>query len=289
MQRSTGLVQIDEAFLTHYHLDHVLGLVGLIKTYELLGRERALRVNGPPGLGELFRDLRRIIGRVSYELRLVELAEGDAVRRGDYEVRCFPVEHKGVRAFGYALVEDVRPGRLDPEAAARLGVEPGPDLGALQRGEEVQGAKGTVRPEQVVGEVRPGRKVVITGDTRPCEMARIAAHEADLLVHDASFADEESERAAETGHSTAREAARVAREAQARALALVHVSSRYHVGAVLDEAREEFPEAVAPRDFDLIEIPFAERGAPRLVQNGARERPEITPPESSSDQGSQED
>lgn len=273
MQRSTGLVQVDDVFLTHYHLDHVLGLLGLVKTYELLGRERPLRINGPRGLRELFADMRRVLGRTSYPLELVELEPGQALRRGDFEVRPFAVEHKSVSAFGYALVEDERPGRVDPEAAARLGVEAGPALGALQRGEDVRGASGAVRPEQVVGAARPGRKLVITGDTRPSEMTRIAAHEADLLIHDSSFADEEAQRAAETGHSTAREAARLATEAQVRFLALVHISSRYHVGAVLDEAREEFPRAEAPRDFDLVEIPFAERGEPRLVPNGAREQP----------------
>lgn len=273
MQRSTGLVQLDQVFLTHFHLDHVLGLLGLIKTYDLLGRERALSVNGPPGLGDLFTRLRGIIGRTAYDLRLVELAEGDAVSFDGYEVRSFPVTHK-VRAYGYALVEDERPGRFDPDAAARLGVEPGPAFGALQRGEEVAGSQGAVRPEQVMGDSRPSRKIVITGDTRPCEMTRVAAHRAELLVHDASFSDEEAERAAETGHSTAREAAQLAREADVGLLALVHISSRYHVGAVLDEARKEFPACEAPRDFDLIEVPFPERGEPKLVPEGAKQRPE---------------
>jgi ribonuclease Z len=149
-------------------------------------------------------------------------------------------------------------------------VAEGPDLGRLQHGEPVEGTAGLVRPEDVMGETRRGRKIVITGDTRPCEMTRVAAHEAQLLVHDASFADEEAARAAETGHSTAREAAELAREAEVAMLALVHVSSRYDVRAVLDEAQEAFPGAVAPRDFDLVRIPFPERGEPELVEGGAR-------------------
>jgi ribonuclease Z len=128
-----------------------------------------------------------------------------------------------------------------------------------------------------MGEARPGRKVVITGDTAPCEMTRIAAHRAQLLIHDGSFADEEAQRAAETGHSTAREAAIVAREAEVDMLAIVHVSSRYNVGAVLAEAREAMPAAIAPRDFDLIELPLPERGGPRLVERGARQRREPAP------------
>jgi ribonuclease Z len=134
----------------------------------------------------------------------------------------------------------------------------------------VPGSNGPVSPDEVMGPERPGRKIVITGDTAPCEMTRLAAHEADLLVHDGSFADEEAERAAETHHSTARQAAEVARAAAVKMLALVHISSRYDVRAVLAEAREVLPSALAPRDFDLVEIPFAERGEPRLVERGAR-------------------
>ncbi|HEU4525614.1 MAG TPA: ribonuclease Z [Gemmatimonadales bacterium] len=268
MQRSTGLVQVDDLYITHFHADHYLGVPGLLKTYELNGRETPLRIFGPPGLEELFVALRRIMGNVSYPLELVELSGSSPVRYDTYEMRPFEVEHR-VRAFGYALVEDERPGRFDPEAAQRLGVSPGPDFARLQAGESVNG----VEPAQVMGETRPGRKVVVTGDTEPCELALVASHEAELLVHEASFADDEAQRAHETKHSTARQAAKLAAEAQVRMLALVHISSRYHVGAVLDEAREEFPGAVAPRDFDVIEIPFPERGEPTLIERGAKGGP----------------
>jgi ribonuclease Z len=271
MHRSTGLVQLDEIYLTHYHADHYLGLPGLLKTYDLQGRERPLRILGPPGLAELFKTLRRILGKVRYELELVELDAGEAVGHGDYEIRCFPVSHQ-IRAHGYALVEEDRPGRFDPEAASRLGVEPGPAFGALQRGQEVRGSDGMVRSGDVMGDARPGRRVVITGDSAPCEETALASRDAELLVHDGSFAAEEAERAVETGHSTVGDAANVAREAGVKLLALVHASSRYNVSDLLAEAREVFPEAVAPRDFDLIEIPFPERGRPRLVPRGALER-----------------
>jgi ribonuclease Z len=148
------------------------------------------------------------------------------------------------------------------------------DFGRLQRGEKVAVDGGEVSPEQVMGDPRPGRKIVVTGDTAPCEMTRIAAHAAELLVHDGTFADEEAERAAETGHSTARAAAELAREAEARLLALVHISTRYSVNAVLEEAREAFPDTFAPRDFDLVEIPFPERGEPELIEGGAKLRRE---------------
>ncbi|HYH61280.1 MAG TPA: ribonuclease Z [Solirubrobacterales bacterium] len=277
MQRSTGLVQVDDLYITHFHADHYLGVPGLLKTYELNGREAPLRIFGPPGLEELFVALRRIMGTVRYPLELMELSGSVPVRYETYEIRPFEVSHR-VRAFGYALVEDERPGRFDPEEAKRLGVEPGPDFARLQAGESVNG----VEPGQVVGETRRGRKVVITGDTEPCELALVAAHEAELLVHEASFADEEAQRAHETSHSTARQAAKLASDAQVRMLALVHISSRYHVGKVLQEAREEFPGAIAPRDFDVIEIPFPERGEPRLVERGANPQP----PSRGSDPGS---
>ncbi len=269
MQRSTGLVQVDDLYITHFHADHYLGVPGLLKTYELNGREAPLRVLGPPGLEELFVALRRITGNVSYPLELVELSGSVPVRYETYEMRPFEVAHS-VRAFGYALVENERPGRFDPEEAQRLGVEPGPDFARLQAGESVNG----VEPSQVVGEARRGRKVVIAGDTEPCELTLVATHEAELLVHEASFADDEAQRAHETKHSTARQAAKLAAEAQVRMLALVHISSRYHVGAVLEEAREEFPDALAPRDYDVIEIPFPERGEPRLIERGAKQRPQ---------------
>jgi ribonuclease Z len=269
MQRSTGLVQADEIYVTHFHADHYLGIPGLLKTYDLTDRQVPLRVVGPPGLIDLFGSLRRIFGRISYELELVELGEGEAIRRDGYEVRSFPVEHR-MRAYGYAIVEDERPGHLDPKRAAKLGVAEGPDLGRLQRGQDVVGTTGTVRPDQVMGPTRAGRKVVITGDTAPAEMTKLAAHEAQLLVHDASFADAETVRALETGHSTARQAAELAAAAGVEMLALVHASTRYDVRELLAEAREVMPGAIAPRDFDVVEIPFPERGGPRLIERGAK-------------------
>lgn len=270
MQRSLGLVQVDEIYLTHFHADHILGLPGLLKTYDLTDRDKPLIVYGPPGLRELFRVLTPLIGRLGFDLELVELAPGDAVPHDGYEVQSFEASH-GVRAGGYALVEAPRPGRFDPAAAIAAGVEEGPAFAALQRGEEVQGSAGTVSPDQVMGASRSGRTVVVTGDTAPSPATVAAAADAELLVHDASFAEEEVQRAAETGHSTLGQAAAVAAEAHVKLLALVHISSRYHVGTVLKEAQEVFEPTIAPRDFDTVEIPFPERGEPHLVPNGARE------------------
>jgi ribonuclease Z len=276
MQRSLGLSQVDEIYLTHFHADHILGLPGLLKTYDLTAREEPLTIYGPRGLRDLFVILGRLIGRTDYSIDLVEIDPGEAVHHEDAEVRAFAVEHS-MRANGYALIEEERPGRFDPEAAKRLGVAEGPAFAALQRGEEVGGSAGKVRPEEVMGESRPGRTIAITGDTAPCHSTVAAAADADLLIHDASFAEEEAQRAADTGHSTVIQAASVAREAHVKMLALVHISSRYHVGTVLEEARDVFEPSYAPKDFDVIEIPFPERGEPKLVPNGARERDEPDP------------
>jgi len=271
MQRSIGLTQVDEIYLTHFHADHILGLPGLLKTYDLTDRELPLTVYGPPGLRELFAVLKPIVGRLHFELELVELKPGEAVAHDDYEVVPFEAAH-GTRANGYALVEEQRPGRFDVEAAKRLGVPEGPAFAALQRGEEVEGGDGPVRPADVVGSARPGRTVVLTGDTAPSPATVAAAADAELLIHDASFTEDDVQRAAETGHSTVGQAAAVAREAHVKMLALVHISSRYHVGKVLEEAQDVYEATVAPKDFDVIEIPFAEKGYPELVPNGARLR-----------------
>jgi ribonuclease Z len=259
--RSIGLLDLDEIFLTHFHADHWLGLPGLLKTFDLRGRERPLPIHGPQGLQELVTLALRTAGRVRYPLELVELAPGDVLQRDGYKIAPVPVSHR-VQAFGYVLYEDPRPGEFDPEAAVRLGLQPGPEFGRLQRGETIRG----VAPEQVVGPPRAGRKLVISGDTAPSEAVRVAAHQAELLIHEATFAEDELDRAAETSHSTAAQAATVAAQAEVRMLALTHLSSRYPPSVLRDEARAVFPATVLPRDFDTIEIPLPERGEPQLTR-----------------------
>jgi ribonuclease Z len=209
----------------------------------------------------LMERMRPIYGRPRYGLSLRDLEPEEVVRRDGFEIVPFAVRHRGV-ASGYALIEDARPGRFDAELAERLGVTPGPDFGRLQRGERVGG----VAPEQVVGDSRRGRRIVISGDTAPTDAVVVAAHRADVLVHEATFLHEDADRAAQTGHSTARQAAQVAADAEVEMLALTHLSARYSGGQVRDEARAVFPGAEVPRDFDTIEIPLPERGGPELVR-----------------------
>jgi ribonuclease Z len=274
--RSVGLADLTDVFITHFHADHWLGLPGMLKSFDLRDRDRPLTVHGPPGLRDLMEAMRRqVFGRLRYPLTIVELAPGDAVRRDELQIHAFAVRHRGT-AYGYALVEDSRPGRFDAELAARLGVRPGPDFGRLQRGETVGG----VHPRQVIGEPRLGRKVVISGDTGPSDTLAVVAHQADLLVHEATFGEDERDRATQTAHSTARQAATVARDAEVRLLALTHLSARYAGGEIRDEARAVFPATVVPRDFDLVEVPFPERGPPTLVRPGEAAPPAGRPPAS---------
>ena len=264
--RSVGLPDIDAVFITHYHLDHWLGVVGMLKTFDLRARERTLDVYGPPGLRALFRGLRPLIGRTGYPLQVTELEPHAEIGFSGFAIASFPVKHR-VEAYGYAFVEEDRPGRFDVAAARALGVTEGPDFGRLQRGETVDG----VRPEQVVGPDRRGRRIVVSGDTAPVQTVEVYAHDADLLVHEATFCEDERARARDTGHSTAQQAAEIARDAGVKLLALTHLSTRYFPRDVREEARATFANTVVPRDFDAIDVPFPERGEPHLV------KPELEP------------
>jgi ribonuclease Z len=269
--RSVGLTDVDSVFVTHFHADHWLGLPGMLKSFALREREEPLTVYGPRGLKELMGAMRIVYGSMPYELSFVELQPGETVNRDGYAIAAIPVSHRGAACFGYALVEQPRPGHLDARLAEELGVKPGPDFGRLQRGETVDG----VAPAQVMGATREGRKIVLSGDTTPCEALAIAAHQADVLVHEATFAAEESERARQTAHSTAPQAARLASDAEVRLLALTHLSNRYAGRELREQARAIFPATEAPRDFDTIEVPFPERGPAELVrwsERQARER-----------------
>jgi ribonuclease Z len=273
--RSVGLTDVDSVFITHFHADHWLGLPGMLKSFALRERDQPLRVYGPRGLKELMGAMRIVYGRMPYELSFIELQPAETVERDGYAITAIPVRHRGDACFGYALVEQPRPGHLDARLAEELGVMPGPDFGRLQRGETING----VAPEQVMGSMREGRKIVLSGDTAPSEALAIAAHQADLLVHEATFAEEESERARQTAHSTARQAAQLASDAQVRLLALTHLSNRYAGRELRAEARELFANTEVPRDFDTIEVPFPERGPAELIRWSERRDREAAPKE----------
>ena len=245
---------------THLHLDHWLGVVGFLRTLSMAGLPEPLDLYGPRGLARIVdRYVAGGIEQLSFDVRVQEVAPGTRIRRDGCDLVPFQTRH-GIPSVGWALVEDDRPGRFHPEKAASLGVEEGPMFGALQRGKPVTLPDGRViRPEEVVDAPRPGRKVVVTGDTRPCPATVDAARGADLLIHESTFGDPEAERALETDHSTAREAGRIAREAGVARLILTHLSTRYdrEPEPLLAQAREEFAEVLVAHDGLTLELPLA--------------------------------
>ncbi len=249
-----------EIFFTHFHTDHVLGVIGLTRTMALQGRTELLRLYGPPGAQ---RSLRACIAfggeRLTFPVEIAELEPGALIDRAGYQIHAIPAEHHGASAIGYALVEKIRLGRFNPELARQIGIPEGPLWGRLHRGERVTLPDGRdIDASMLVGQPRAGRKVVISGDTRPTAALRELAAGADVLVHEATFGDDEAERAVETGHSTAREAATIARDAGVRRLLLTHFSARYSrdPGELVTQAQSVFGATIAARDGLEIEVPY---------------------------------
>jgi ribonuclease Z len=257
---------LSEIFFTHFHADHFLGVIGLIRTLGLQARAEPMRLYGPRGAKKLLTQALQLgVEKVPFDVEICEVKAGDVIGsdrapRTAYQIAVFATEHGG-GSVGYALREHERRGRFDVDKARAAGIPEGPLWGKLTRGETVGLPDGrTVGPEEFVGPKRPGRLVVFTGDTRACASVVDAAQGADLLIHEATFGEEEKERAKETGHSTAREAAQVALAAKARRLVLSHVSARYSISAdeLVKEAREVFKETVVAKDGLTIEVPFSD-------------------------------
>ncbi len=246
-------------FFTHFHADHYLGAIGFLRTLSMQGRAEPMDLYGPRPARRLL-EVMLFTGteKLAFEVRIHEVLPGETVRRDGCNLVSFATEHK-IASCGWALVEDERPGRFHPERAAALGVPHGPALGELQRGRAVTLADGrVVTPAEVLGPARRGRTVVVSGDTRPCAATVAAARGADLLVHDSTFGDAEAARAAETMHATAREAARVARQAGVGRLLLTHLSTRYDrdTAPLLEQARGEFDRVEVASDGLTLEVPL---------------------------------
>ena len=263
MMRYGTSFSLRDIFFTHMHADHMLGVIGLFRTLALQGRVEAMTLWGPPGSESLLRRAIQIGSeKESFPMEYREITPETPVKRKDYSIVPFPVDHGiGRVALGYAIVEETRLGRFNPDLARDMGIPEGPTWGLLHRGKSVTLADGKViDPASLVGPTRPGRRVVLTGDARPSEASIEAAHDADLLIHEATFGDEEMQRAEETGHSTAREAATVAAQANVKQLALTHLSARYSMSTadLLREAKEVFENTVVARDGMEIEVPFSD-------------------------------
>ena len=249
-----------DLLFTHFHADHLLGALGLMRTLSLQGRTEPLRIWGPRGVALMMKRAEALVGeRLSYPVEITEVTPGEPIKRTEYVILPYPVEHRGAVAVGYALIEDERRGRFDPDLARALGIPEGPLWGRIHKGETLTLDDGrVVAPDTLVGPTRTGRRLVITGDTRPCASTIEVANGADLLVHESTFGDEEAARAVETGHSTAREAAQVALGAGVKRLLLTHFSARYSRDpSDLDrEAKEVFPQVVIARDGMEVDVPY---------------------------------
>jgi ribonuclease Z len=257
---------LQDIFFTHFHTDHFLGVLGLLKTLALQGRAEEMRLWGPRGAAAIMRRAEGLgTEKLTFPLVVHELEPGAEVKRKEYDLRAFQADHRNGAALGFALVEHERRGRFDPDLARTLGVPEGPLWGRIHKGEDITLDDGrVVRHAELVGPTRPGRTVVITGDTRPCKATIDAAMGADLLVHEATFGDEDAARAVETAHSTAREAAQVARMAGVRTLALTHFSARFSrdTGDLARDAREEFKgELVMAKDGLELQVDYRDAGS----------------------------
>jgi len=256
MRAKTGMMKLNYIFITHHHADHTLGIPGLLETMAFQGRRDPITIAGPIGTSKLVGLLNQLgYYTRKFPVRSLELEPGDVVEMGGYHVEALRTAHS-VPSLGYCLAEDSRPGRFNRPKAVELGVPPGPIFGRLQRGETVEVEGKRVRPEEVMGPPRPGRKVVYTGDSRPVEEVEKASQGADLLIHDGSLADEMSEWAIETMHSTSGEAAQLAKRAKVRKLVLTHISSRYsdNTAPLLEDALHHFPDTVVARDLMKVDI-----------------------------------
>jgi ribonuclease Z len=260
---------LSEIFFTHFHADHFLGVIGLIRTLGLQGRPEPLFLYGPKGAKKVLGTALQLgVERVPFPVEIVEVKAGDTVgrdagsgKRDEYDICAFPTEHGGGPSLGYVLKEHVRRGRFDVEKAKAAGIPEGPLWGKLSKGEAIELPDGRrLTADGFVGPTRQGRLIAFTGDTRPCAATIDAAQEADLLIHEATFGEEEKERARDTGHSTAREAAQVALAAKAKRLLLSHVSARYSISAdeLAKEAREVFANTSVAKDGLEVDVPFTE-------------------------------
>jgi len=248
-----------KVFISHMHGDHVLGLPGLLQTMSLLDRQHKLDVYGPVGIKAFVEAIRDTVQFVlTFPIEIHEVRdEGVICKEKEYEIKAARTDHV-IPSVAYALIEKPRPGRFDPKKAEAFGVPEGPLWSRLQRGEKVKTPGGhVVKPEQVVGAPRPGRKIVYSGDTRPIESLLRLAEGADLLIHEATFDDELLDKAIEDGHSTPSQAAETAKKAKVKRLILTHLSSRYkNAQPLLEQARKIFSNVDVAEDFMKIEVPL---------------------------------
>jgi ribonuclease Z len=250
-----------KVFITHLHGDHVLGLPGLLQTMALMDRKEPVQIYGPVGLKDFLVCTKETLNfGLNYPVEINQiLSEGVVCDEEEYSVIATRSNH-AVESYAFAFVEKPRPGKFYPKQALALGVAAGEEWSKLQRGEEITLANGkVVKPSDVMGPMRAGRKIVYTGDTKPFETFARFAEGADLVIHDCTFDDSLAEKAAVDGHSTPSQAAGQAKAAEAKQLVLSHISARYpNAGLLLDQAKKIFSNTILAEDFMELELPLSE-------------------------------
>jgi len=248
-------------FISHLHGDHVLGLPGLLQTMALMDRKEPLQVYGPSGLKNFLICTKGTLNfGLTYPVEINEiLSEGIICDQEKYQVSVIKSNHT-VEGYCFAFIEKLRPGRFYPNKARTQGIAEGELWSKLQRGQEVTAPNGTiVKPSDVMGPMRQGRKIIYTGDTKPFAGFGEFANKADLVIHDATFDDALKEKADTDGHSTASQAAEQAKTAQAKCLVLSHISARYSDGSLLlEQAKKVFPNSILAEDYLSLELPLSE-------------------------------
>jgi ribonuclease Z len=255
MHAGLGFNRPMSIMISHLHGDHVLGLPGLLQTMSSLIRDKPLDLYGPEGISAYLGSLRRTLAfAANFPVRVRELKPGAEVSKTAYTIKTTEAMHD-ITCLAYAIVETDRPGRFHPEKAKRLGVPEGPLWKQLQMGKDVKVDAKTVTPRQVMEGPRSGLKIVYAIDTRPSDKVKTLARHADLLLHDGGFAEDRRDKAKEYFHSTAREAARVAKAARVRKLALVHISAVTRDDSILlKEARSVFKATLVPKDLTVLSL-----------------------------------
>ncbi|MGP8319649.1 MAG: ribonuclease Z [Methanosarcinaceae archaeon] len=258
MKAKTGMMALSSIFITHFHADHVLGIPGLVQTLSFHGRMEPLTIYGPHWVIEFMKILVALgYYKLKYRIKTVQLEPGDVIKRNGYSIHVLKTEHS-VPSIGYALIEDKRMGTFNRKKAVELGVPPGPLFSKLHHGESIEIDGRIIHSEDVVAAPRKGRTVVYSGDTRPCESVLKASLDADLLIHDSTLSDEKSDRAVESMHSTAGEAAALAKKAGVHHLVLTHISSRYtdDTAPIFEDAKKIFENVTVAYDLMEIEVPY---------------------------------
>jgi ribonuclease Z len=247
-------MQISHIFITHFHGDHFLGIPGLIQTMQLNDRKKSLHLYGPKGMHKLVNQLLSLgYFKPSFRIISYELKEGDVLVFNGYTINALAVEHN-VPTLAYSIEEDKRPGKFNKSKALKLGIPEGPLFNKLQKGYNITLSNGKkITPNMVLGPARKGRKIVISGDTVPCDKLADFSKNADILIHDATFDSEFEDMSRDYGHSTALQAARIAKKANVEKLILTHISPRYNdYKKIQNDAHKVFKNSFVANDFQEI-------------------------------------